>query len=103
MPDNVSTALDTIYTEYENGNLSTTTGPGQVEIQGSSVGVQMRTSNPADFAAMVSNAQSMGMQVTTSSAAYDTVIGFLPISELPAAAQLTGAPAITPLLYPGTN
>jgi hypothetical protein len=103
LPDNVSTILDTIYSEYENGNLSTTTGPGQVEIQGSSVGVQMRTSNPADFAAMVSDVQSMGMQVTTSSAAYDTVIGFLPISELPAAAQLTGAPAITPLLYPGTN
>jgi hypothetical protein len=103
LPDNVSAVLDTIYTEYENGNLSTTTGPGQVEIQGSSVGVQMRTSNSADFAAMVSAAQSMGLQVTTSSAAYDTVIGFLPISELPAVAQLTGAPAITPLLYPGTK
>jgi hypothetical protein len=103
LPDNVSAVLDTIYTEYENGDLPTTTGPGQVEIQGSSVGVQMRTSNSADFAAMVSDAQSMGLQVTTSSAAYDMVIGFLPISELPAVAQLTGAPAITPLFHPVMN
>jgi hypothetical protein len=103
LPDNVSTILGTVYEEYQNGALPTSAQPGQVEIQGSSVGVQMRSSNSADFAAMVSAAQSLGLQVTTSSAAYDMVIGFLPISELPAAAQLTGAPAITPLLYPLTN
>jgi hypothetical protein len=103
LPDNVSPILGTVYQEYQNGALPTSAQPGQVEIQGSSVGVQMRSSNSGDFAAMVSAAQSLGMQVTTSSAAYDMVIGFLPISELPAAAQLTGAPAIVPLLYPLTN
>jgi hypothetical protein len=103
LPANVSALLNTVYQEYKNGDLPTTTQAGQVEIQGTNVGVQLRTANPSDFNAMVAAAQSLGLQVQTSSAAYDIVIGFLPINELPAAAQLAGSPAITPLLYPTVN
>jgi hypothetical protein len=104
LPDNVSVLLDTVYQEYENGDLPTTTNqPGQVEIQGSNVGVQLRASNSADFDTMLAQAESLGLQVTTSSAAYDMVVGFLPIAELPAASQLPGNPSIVPLLYPTNN
>ena len=103
LPDNVSVILDTAYEEYESGTLPTSTQPGQVELQGSNVGVQIRVSNSADFSAMLAQAESLGLQVTTSSATYNMVDGFLPIAQLPAAAQLPGTPSIEPLLYPATN
>jgi hypothetical protein len=104
LPANVSTLFDTVYEEYENGTLPASTGQhGQVEIQGSDVGVQIQTSNSSDFNTLVADAESLGLQVTDSSAAYNMVVGFLPISALPSAAQLPGSPSITPLLYPLTN
>jgi hypothetical protein len=104
LPANVSTLLDTVYEEYENGTLPASTGqPGGVEIQGSDVGIQIQTSNASDFNTLVADAESLGLQVTDSSAAYNIVVGFLPISALPGAAQLAGSPSITPLLYPVTN
>jgi hypothetical protein len=104
LPVNVSTLLGTIYSEYENGILpSPTVKAGQVEIQGSNVGVQFQTSNASDFATMMADAESLGLQVTVSSAGYGIVDGYLPIAELPAAAQLAGSPSLTPLLYPLTN
>jgi hypothetical protein len=104
LPPNVSTLLDTVYEEYENGTLPASTGqPGQVELQGSSVGVQIETSNSSDFSTLVAGLESLGLQVTDSSAAYNLVVGFLPISALPSAAQLVGSPSITPMLYPLMN
>jgi hypothetical protein len=104
LPANVSTLLDTVYEEYENGTLPASTGqPGGVEIQGSDVGIQIQTSNSSDFNTLVADAESLGLQVTDSSAAYNMVVGFLPISALPGAAQLAGSPSITPLLNPVTN
>jgi hypothetical protein len=52
---------------------------------------------------MVAAAQSLGLQVTTTSDTYDIVTGFMPIAQLPSLAQLSGSPAITPMLYPTTN
>jgi hypothetical protein len=104
LPANVSTLLDTVYEEFENGTLPASTGkPGGVEIQGSDVGIQIQTSNSSDFNTLVADAESLGLQVTDSSAAYNIVVGFLPISALPSAAQLAGSPSITPLLYPIMN
>jgi hypothetical protein len=102
LPANVSVLLGTVYEEYENGDLPTTTQPGQVEIQGTTVGVQIRSSS-ADFNTVVADAESLGLQVTTVSDAYDMVVGYLPIAQLPAAAQLAGAPSITPVLDPTLN
>jgi hypothetical protein len=98
LPSNVSALLDTIYQEFKNGDLPTTNQPGQVEIQGNNIGIQIHGSDPASFASMVANAESMGLQVTTVSDSFDTVVGFLPIANLPAIAQLAGSPSITPLL-----
>jgi hypothetical protein len=103
LPANASALLDTVYEEYLNGDLPTTASPGQVEIQGTNVGIEIRSSSPSNFSATVAAAESLGLQVTTVSDAYDTVVGFLPIAQLPAAAQLSGAPSITPLLYPTSN
>jgi hypothetical protein len=98
--------LNVIYNAYEQdpssfpANLPSTDGALKVIIQGSNVGIQVQDSNPADFAAMLSSLQSDGMQIQTSSAAYGMVVGMLPIAELPAVAQLTDAPSVTPLMQP---
>ncbi len=67
---------------------SPTGQPGQVEIQGSDVGVQIQISNASDFNTMMADAEGLGLQVTDSSAAYGIVEGYLPIAELPSAAEL---------------
>ena len=102
LPANVSALLDTVYEEFESGDLPSTNQPGQVEIQGNNVGIQIR-GDATDFASVVANAESLGLQVTTESSAYDIVVGFLPIANLPAAAQLAGTPSITPIVSPRLN
>ena len=100
LPANVSVLLGSVYEAFQNGTLPTTQQPGQPEIQGNNVGIQIHSSDPGDFASMVANAESLGLQVTTVSSDFDIVVGFLPIANLPAIAQLAGAPSITPTLNP---
>jgi hypothetical protein len=100
LPANVSVLLGSVYEAFHNGTLPTTQQPGQPEIQGNNVGIQIHSSDPNDFASMVANAESLGLQVTTLSSDFDIVVGFLPIANLPALAQLAGAPSITPTLAP---
>jgi hypothetical protein len=57
-------------------------------------------SNPADFDLLLTELQNDGMQVTSSSAYYGTIVGMLPISQLPAVAALTEAPSIAPQFQP---
>ena len=103
LPANVSSLLGTVYQEFQNGDLPTTAKPGQVEIQGTNVGIQIRSTSPSNFSATVAAAESLGLQVTIISDTFDTVVGFLPIAQLPAVAQLTGSPSIAPVLYPTMN
>ena len=103
LPANASTLLATVYQELQNGDLPTTNEPGQVEIQGNNVGIQIHSSDPTDFASMVANAENLGLQVTIESDSFDIVVGFLPIANLPAIAQLSGSPSITPVLTPQLN
>ena len=103
LPANASTLLATVYQEFQNGDLPTTNEPGQVEIQGINVGIQIHSSDPTDFASMVANAENLGLQVTIESDSFDIVVGFLPISNLPAIAQLSGSPSITPVFTPQLN
>jgi hypothetical protein len=100
LPANVSVVLGSVYQEFQNGTLPTSPQPGQPEIRGNNVGIQIHSSDPSDFASMVANAESLGLQVTTVSSDFDIVVGFLPIANLPAIAQLAGAPSITPTLTP---
>ena len=92
-----------MYQEFQNGDLPTTNEPGQVEIQGINVGIQIHSSDPTDFASMVANAENLGLQVTIMSDSFDIVVGFLPIADLPAIAQLSGSPSITPVFNPQLN
>jgi hypothetical protein len=103
LPANASTLLATVYQELQNGDLPTTNESGQVEIQGNNVGIQIHSSDPTDFASMVANAENLGLLVTIESDSFDIVVGFLPISNLPAIAQLSGSPSITPVFTPQLN
>jgi len=71
-----------------------------VEIQGTNVGIYVHDGNPADFAALGSELQSLGMQITDSNATYGTYAGFLPIARLVAVAQLPQMLSLSPMLYP---
>ena len=73
------------------------------QIQGTNVGIEIRSSSSSDFSSTVAAAESLGLQVTTVSDTYDIVAGFLPIAQLPAAGQLSGSPSITPVFDPLTN
>ena len=100
LPANVSVQLDTVYEEYENGDLTSSNAPGQVEIQGTNVGIDIHAGNASEFNAMVTALEGLGLQVTAVSDTDDVVEGLLPIAQLPAAAQVTGSPAIAPMLNP---
>jgi len=103
LPPNASRTLEVIYDAYQQdpsgfpAHLPSTDGASKVVIQGSNVGIQVHDNNPADFAALVSDLQSAGMQIQTTSALYGTVVGMLPIAQLPAVAELSEAPSVTPL------
>jgi hypothetical protein len=103
LPDNVSVLLDAIYEEYEAGDLTASTAPGQVEVQGTSVGVNIHAASASDFATMVTALENLGLQVGAVSDADDVVEGLLPIAQLPAASQVVGSPAIAPVLYPNSS
>jgi hypothetical protein len=106
LPPNASVTLDVIYDAYIQdpsgfaADLPSTGAADKVVIQGTNVGIQVHDNNPADFANLVSQLQSDGMQITASSASYGMVMGMLPIAQLPAVAGLPGAPSVTPIFQP---
>ncbi len=109
LPANVPPLLATVYQEYEQWaaggeqNTFTSSETGIVEIEGTNVGIEVHDGNADDYTALGSELQSLGMQITTSSATYGTYVGFLPIAQLPAVAQLAQGPNLSPLLYPLAN
>ena len=106
-PANVSPTLGVIYNAYEQNpgefpaNLSG--AAALVVIQGSNVGIQVHDNNPADFDHLLTELTNAGLQVTSSSASSGTIVGMLPISQLPAVATLPEAPSVTPLFRPLAN
>jgi hypothetical protein len=108
-PANVSPTLSVIYDAYEQNpggfpaSLAGTGAASLVVIQGSNVGIQVHDNNPADFDLLLTELQNAGLQVTSSSATYGTIVGMLPISQLPAVAALSEAPGVTPLFRPLAN
>jgi hypothetical protein len=106
LPANVSQTLDAIYNAYTASPsdfpaiLPTTNGANLVVIQGSDIGIQVHDGNPATFNNLMTELQTDGMQVTTSSAQYGTIVGLLPIAQLPAVASLAQMPSIAPEMYP---
>jgi hypothetical protein len=92
--------LIAIYQAYGpsgSGHL-TSSGGASVEVVGSSVGVQVRTSG--DVNALVATLRSMGMQIRATDPNTHIVAGLLPIAQLPNLAQLSHVTSITPILKP---
>jgi hypothetical protein len=108
LPSNFAVVLDVIYDAYERNpaqfpaNLPATDGANLVEIQGSNVGIEVQAGNSADFATLQAELQNAGMQVTSPQYG-GTIVGMLPISQLPAVAQLPELGSVTPLLRPALN
>jgi hypothetical protein len=102
----VDGSLNTIYQrylKYENdggtGTFSSSLS-GLIQIQGTNVGVQVHGNGSGDFSALVSSLESLGMQVSATDAVTQTVVGMLPISQLPVAAQGLQTLSVTPLFIP---
>jgi hypothetical protein len=60
-------------------------------------------STRANFDFTVASEVRLGLQVTTSAPPHDMVVGFLPIAQRPAAAQISGVPAVAAVTYPELN
>jgi len=105
LPANVAAALQSLYTEFENAGDGTFQ-PNQpidqtLQISGNSVEVSLKIGPGTDFNTALSQLQADGMQVSSSSATYALIDGMLPISELPAAAQI--ASSVNPVPKPILN
>jgi len=106
LPANADNNLNTIYQQYVqflnsggSGTFSSSLS-NLILIQGTSVGVQVHGKGTGDFNAMVSALESMGMQVSATDAVTQTVVGLLPIANLPAAAQGQQTLSVTPQYIP---
>jgi len=106
LPANVSQSLQGVYQQYlqyASTNESESfkpTGVGLVEVNGTSVGVQINGNGMSDFNTLLSQLQGEGFQVTSSNATDKSAQGMLPIAQLPDAAQLSGTLSITAMYAP---
>jgi hypothetical protein len=96
LPSNVSVALQSLYQEYEGqggGSSFTPSLPSDklLQISGTSVEVSLKIGSGTDFNTALSQLQSDGLQVSSSSSAYDLIDGMVPIADLPAAAQIAAS------------
>jgi hypothetical protein len=100
---NVSAALQSLYQEYESAGSGSSFTPSLpsdklLQISGDSVGVDLQMSSSGNFSSFLSQLQSDGMTVSTSSATYGQVDGMVPISDLPTISQV--AASVTPMAPP---
>ena len=98
-------ALQSLYQEYESaggGSSFTPSQPSdkQLQISGDSVGVSLKMNSSGNFSTFLSQLQSDGLQVTSSSATYGLVDGMLPIGDLRTIAQV--ASSVTPMSPPAS-
>ena len=106
LPANADNNLNTIYQQYlqfvNSGGTGTFSSSlsNLIQIQGTSVGVQVHGNGTGDFNAMVSALESAGMQISATDAVTQTVVGMLPIADLPAAAQGQQTLSVTPQYLP---
>jgi hypothetical protein len=102
LPANVAAPLQSLYTEYEAAGSGTFTPSqptdGLLQISGDSVEVSINVASGSAFDTALSQLETDGMQVTASSSTYNVIQGMLPISELPAAAQLPSS--VNPISAP---
>jgi len=92
--------LIALFQSFTNGGvLPSSRNPGDVQLQGSNVGVSINA-NGGNVNSLVSSMTQMGLQVTATDATHGIVEGFLPIAQLLAAAQNSQVLSMSPLLLP---
>jgi len=98
--------LNTIYQQYlqfvnsgGSGTFSSSLS-NLIQIQGTSVGVKVHGTGTGDFNALVFSLKSMGMQISATDAVTQTVVGMMPITDLPAVAQGQQTLSVTPQYLP---
>ena len=64
------------------------------------MGVQVHGNGTGDFNALVTSLENMGMQVSATDPVTQTVVGMLPIADLPTAAQGLQTLSVTPQYLP---
>jgi hypothetical protein len=95
LPSNVSQSLGAAYQAFvSNQSAPPASQFPLLRFQGNSVGVDVKVTG--NFTQAVAQLQSLGMSVTSTSAANDLVEGFLPLSALPTAAQLPQVASVGP-------
>src|SRR5262249_12842878 len=83
LPANVARTLQTIYQAFlDNNGTVPSSQTGRVVVNGTDVGVQVKSNETGDFAAFVTQLQNAGMQIITSDARYGVVVGMVPINQL---------------------
>jgi len=89
--------LIAIYQAYGPGGSGhlTSSGGASVEVVGSNVGVQIRSSGDVD--ALAATLTGMGMQVRGTDPNTHIVAGLLPIAQLPNVSQLSEVTSVTPI------
>ncbi len=88
---NLGVGLVDVYKAYVDGGGNTAALPSefpQTEFQNGEVGIQLKMLG-GDFSQYVSQLTNVGMNVTTTSAAYGLVEGFAPVNELPTLAAMS--------------
>lgn len=100
LPAKVSARLQRLYAQYRaflsagaSGTFVATRVGGAV-INGTSVGIKVRTAGPANFKSTLAQLQGAGLQVTQVSGTKGTIVGMLPIGQLPAVAKLPSAVSV---------
>jgi hypothetical protein len=102
---NAGVDLLNIFLEYEAqgaGATFTPSGTTNIRIKGNTVGIDARMAS-GSFSQYVSELTALGMQVQAQSATYGTVEGYLPIGQLPAAAQNPQTLALSPIYVTRSN
>lgn len=106
LPANVDQGLGTIYAQYQefvSGGGTGTFAPSgafMIVVSGSDVGITAHGNGTGDFSAYVAALTGLGMQVQASDANTATVVGLIPINNLPNAATLAQTLSLTPLYKP---
>jgi len=106
LPANAGQILNTIYQEYQaylaNGGSGSfkSSESFMIVISGNNVGINAHGNGSGNFSAYVTALKDLGMQVQASDAKTETVVGLIPINELPDAANLPQTLSLSPLYKP---
>jgi hypothetical protein len=98
--------LNTIFQQYEQFKSSGGTGDFStplasiIRVQGTDVGIEVHSNGTGDLGTLVATLESLGMQIQSTDATSETVIGMLPIAQLPAVATNPQTYGVTPEYVP---